>query len=134
MKTQKTRHFAAIMFTDIVGHSALMQQDEDIAAKTRSRHREVFNQQHEFQDGELVQYYGDGTLSVFKSAIEAIECAISIQRFLQKEDPVPLRIGLHMGDIVINETEVYGDGVNVASRIESMGIAGTILLSGIKLN
>lgn len=129
MKEERTRRLAAIMFTDIVGYTALMQQDEKMAAKIRAHHREVFDQQHESHHGEILQYYGDGTLSIFQSVIEAVECAIAIQRLLQKEDPVPLRIGIHMGDIVLDGTEVYGDGVNVASRIESMGVAGAILLS-----
>ncbi|MGB4849186.1 MAG: helix-turn-helix domain-containing protein [Saprospiraceae bacterium] len=133
MKEKKVRQLAAIMFTDIVGYTALMHGDEAVATSVRARHREVFRQQHEIYHGEIVQYYGDGTLSVFKSAIEAALCAITIQRLLQEKDPVPLRIGLHMGDIVFSKTEVYGDGVNLASRIQSMGIAGSILLSG-KLN
>jgi len=133
MKEKKVRQLAAIMFTDIVGYTALMQGDEAVATSIRARHREVFRQQHELHQGKIIQYYGDGTLSVFKSAIEAAECAIDIQRLLQEGNPVPLRIGLHMGDIVFNKTEVYGDGVNVASRIQSMGVAGAILLSG-KLN
>ncbi|HTF31030.1 MAG TPA: adenylate/guanylate cyclase domain-containing protein, partial [Flavitalea sp.] len=74
-----------------------------------------------------------GTLSVFKSAVSAALCAIDIQGLLQEGDPVPLRIGLHMGDIVFDNTEVYGDGVNFASRIESLATASSILLSG-KLN
>ena len=127
------RQLAAIMFTDIVGYTALMQGDEAVATSVRTRHREVFTEQHELHQGEIVQYFGDGTLSVFKSAIEAAKCAIEIQKRLQQGDVVPLRIGLHMGDIVFNKTEVYGDGVNFASRIESMGVAGAILLSG-KLN
>lgn len=133
MKEERTRRLAAIMFTDIVGYTAMMQQDEQAAVKARARHREVFEKQHELHQGEIIQYYGDGTLSVFQSVVEAVACAIDIQHFLQKGDAVPLRIGLHMGDIVFNGTEVYGDGVNFASRIESMSIAGAILLSG-KLN
>ena len=134
MKEEKTRRLAAIMFTDIVGYTALMQKDENIAAKVRAHHRKTFQKQHETYQGEIIQYYGDGTLSVFQSAVQAVECAIKIQQLLQKgEHPVPLRVGLHMGDIVFNGTEVYGDGVNFASRIESMGVAGAILVSG-KLN
>jgi TolB-like protein/class 3 adenylate cyclase/AraC-like DNA-binding protein/TPR repeat protein len=133
MKEKTVRQIAAIMFTDIVGYTALMQGDEAIAIKVRTRHREVFQQQHKLHQGEIIQYYGDGTLSVFKSAIAAAKCAIEIQRLLQEGDSVPLRIGLHMGDIVFDETDVYGDGVNFASRIESMAVAGSILLSG-KLN
>ena len=130
MKNQKTRRLAAIMFTDIVGYTALMQKDENAAADKRAHHREEFEQYHKKYNGEILQYFGDGTLSVFQSGVEAVECAIEIQRALKKGEPVPLRIGLHMGDIVFDGTDIYGDGVNFASRIESMGVAGAILLSG----
>ncbi|MEQ9424808.1 MAG: adenylate/guanylate cyclase domain-containing protein [Cyclobacteriaceae bacterium] len=133
MKDDNVRQLAAVMFTDIVGYTAMMQSDEAVAIKVRKRHREVFQQQHNLHRGEIIQYYGDGSLSIFKSAIEAVQCAIAIQKLLQEGDPVPIRIGLHMGDIVFNKTEVFGDGVNFASRIESMGVAGAILISN-KLN
>lgn len=133
MKEKKVRQLAAVMFTDIVGYTALMQGDEEIAAKVRAKHRKVFQQQHQVNHGEIIQYFGDGTLSIFKSAVEAVQCAIEIQSFLQEGDSVPLRIGLHLGDIVLNNSEVYGDGVNIASRIENLGTAGAILLSG-KIN
>ncbi|MFK5974662.1 MAG: adenylate/guanylate cyclase domain-containing protein [Flavobacteriaceae bacterium] len=133
MTTSKKRRIAAIMFTDIVGYTALMQKDETAAIAMRARHRSTFKKNHDVYAGEIVQYYGDGTLSAFSSAVEAITCAISIQQTLQKEKPVPIRIGLHLGDIVFDGTEVYGDGVNMASRIESLGVAGSILISG-KLN
>lgn len=133
MRSQKNRRISAIMFTDIVGYTALMQKDEYAAVKMRERHRTEFKKHHEDYDGEIVQYYGDGTLSVFTSGVKAVECAIAIQKALQRDRPLPLRIGLHLGDIVYDGTEVYGDGVNLASRIESQGIAGSILLSE-KLN
>jgi len=129
MKEKNLRKLAAIMFTDIVGYTALMQGNEEVAARARDRHRKVFQQQHNLFQGEIIQYYGDGTLSVFKSAIKAVSCAIEIQKLLQGGETVPLRIGIHLGDIVFNNTEVYGDGVNFASRIESLGSAGAILLS-----
>ena len=131
--SEKTRRLAAIMFTDIVGYTALMQQDENTAADKRAHHREEFEEYHKKYNGEILQYFGDGTMSVFQSGVEAVECAIAIQRALKKGEPVPLRIGLHMGDIVFDGTDIYGDGVNLASRIESLGVAGAILLSG-KLN
>ncbi|MDB4292563.1 helix-turn-helix domain-containing protein [Maribacter sp.] len=133
MATKNNRRISAIMFTDIVGYTALMQKDELAAMTMRSRHRETFEKHHEEYHGEIVQYYGDGTLSAFPSGVEAVACAIAIQENLQKENAVPLRIGLHLGDIVFDGTEVYGDGVNLASRIESLGIAGSILMSA-KLN
>tara|TARA_R110002096_G_scaffold417344_1_gene620960 strand:+ start:119 stop:2452 length:2334 start_codon:yes stop_codon:yes gene_type:complete len=133
MPSNKNRRIAVIMFTDIVGYTALMQRDENAAAEMRARHRQEFEKNHKLHNGEILQYYGDGTLSVFSSGLEAVECAIAIQKALQQESAVPLRIGLHLGDIVFDGTEVYGDGVNLASRIESLGVAGSILLSG-KLN
>ncbi|MBK9016993.1 MAG: adenylate/guanylate cyclase domain-containing protein [Saprospiraceae bacterium] len=129
-KNNKARRLAAVMFTDIVGYTALMQQNEALAAEVRTRHREVFDQKHEAHNGEILQYFGDGTLSIFQSGVEAVECAVAIQQALNIGEPVPLRIGLHIGDIVFDGTDIYGDGVNLASRIESMGIAGAILLSG----
>lgn len=133
MTSQKKRRLSAIMFTDIVGYSAIMQQNEDAAAGLRAQHRQEFEKFHEEFHGEILQYYGDGTLSVFQSGVHAVECAIAIQTALRKGKEVPLRIGLHMGDVVHDGTEIYGNGVNVASRIESIGTAGTILLSA-KLN
>ncbi|MEO0340812.1 MAG: adenylate/guanylate cyclase domain-containing protein, partial [Bacteroidota bacterium] len=123
----------AIMFTDIVGYTKLMGQDEARAAQARTRHRETFNRLHNQHNGEILQYFGDGTLSVFQSGIEAVKCAIAIQQALQSGEIVPLRIGLHIGDIVFDGTEIYGDSVNIAARIESLGIEGAVLLSG-KLN
>ena len=134
MRTQeKKRRLAAIMFTDIVGYTALMHADEAAAAAARAKHREVFERQHAIHHGEIVQYYGDGTLSVFASAVEAARCAAAIQRALRTGEAVPLRIGLHLGDILHDRTEVYGDGVNTAARIQSLGVAGAVLLSA-KLN
>jgi len=129
MLEKKIRRIAAIMFTDIVGYTAIMHQDEEAAVRMRTRHREVFGQFHEIHGGEIIQYYGDGTLSIFKSAIDAVTCANEMQALLRQGEPVPLRIGLHLGDIVFDQTEVYGDGVNFASRIESMSVAGAILVS-----
>jgi adenylate cyclase len=135
LKENTIRRIAAIMFTDIVGYTALMQADEEVATKIRAKHRQVFEQQHLLYHGEIIQYYGDGTLSVFESAVAAAKCAIEIQALLRQSENhiVPLRIGLHMGDIVFDKTEVYGDAVNFASRIENLGIAGAILISA-KLN
>jgi len=130
MNPPTTRRLAAVMFTDIIGYTALMQQSETTAAKVRTRHRTVFKQYHNQYHGKILQYFGDGTLSIFQSGVAAVECAIAMQKDLQKGDKLPLRIGLHIGDIVFDGTEIYGDSVNVASRIESMGIAGAVLVSG----
>lgn len=124
------RRLAAIMFTDIVGYSAMMQQDEVIANRKRKRHRTVFNKLTPEFDGQILQYYGDGTLSIFNSTTAAVECAVAIQRALKKEPKVSLRIGIHTGDVTFNEEDIFGDGVNIASRIESLCIPGGIYVSG----
>ncbi|MCP5050418.1 MAG: tetratricopeptide repeat protein [bacterium] len=123
------RLLAAIMFTDMVGYTALMQENEKQAKINRDRHRDVLIESTERHAGKILQYYGDGTLIIFNSSIEAVWCAIEVQEELQKEPRIPLRIGLHTGDIVYDEEGIYGDGVNVASRIESLAAAGSILIS-----
>ncbi len=124
------RQLTAIMFTDMVGYTALMQENEHQATLIRDRHREILERLIGAQDGRILQFYGDGTLSVFKSAIAAVRCAIEVQSDLRSGDPpIPLRIGLHTGDVVHDDGGVYGDGVNVASRIEGLGVAGAVLIS-----
>ena len=127
--TSPERRLAAIMFADMVGYTALMQEDEARAHRNRDRHRAVLVEAVERHDGEVLQYYGDGSLSTFNSAFEAVQCAIEIQQKLQEGSPVPLRIGVHTGDIVFDGDGVYGDGVNVASRIEGLSAPGGILVS-----
>lgn len=125
------RQLTAIMFTDMVGYTALMQEDEHRAKLDRDRQRKVIDLSVERFGGRVLQYYGDGTLSVFHSAVAAVECAIAIQAALREADPpIPLRIGIHTGDVVHDDNGVFGDGVNVASRIEGLGVPGSVLVSG----
>lgn len=126
----KERRLAAIMFTDIVGYSAMMQKSEETAAWLRERHREVFNRITAQYGGEILQYYGDGTLSIFSSATAATECAVAIQQALKEDPKVPLRIGIHTGEITFSHEEVYGDGVNVAARLEALSVPGGVFISG----
>ena len=129
----QSRQLAAIMFTDIEGYTAAMQQDENKAMMLKDRHRQVMEDEHNNFNGKVIQYYGDGSLSIFTSAVQAVKCAVTMQQFFCKSPNVPVRIGLHMGDIMINDGDVFGDGVNLASRIESLGISGSVLISD-KLN
>lgn len=117
------------MFTDIAGYTAMMQENEAHALKIRTRHREVFEATHQKHGGQILQYYGDGTLSIFDSALEAARCAVEMQIAFQEEPVVPLRIGIHTGDIIFDKEEVMGDGVNVASRVESVAVPGSIMIS-----
>lgn len=130
MPGQIHRKLAAIMFTDIVGYSAIMQNSETQGRLIRNRHKTVFEQAVAEHDGKIIQYYGDGTLSVFPSAVSAVECAVSIQKELKQNPPVPLRVGIHLGDIHYDDTDVYGHGVNIAARIEPVCNPGGIFMSG----
>jgi TolB-like protein/class 3 adenylate cyclase/Tfp pilus assembly protein PilF len=125
----RERKLAAIMFTDIVGYTAMMQEDEEKAVKIRERHREIFDATTDKYNGRILQYYGDGTLSIFDSAIDAVSCATEMQVSFQQWPQIPVRIGIHMGDIIFSDEEIIGDGVNIASRIESLGVAGSVLIS-----
>ncbi|NQU85528.1 MAG: tetratricopeptide repeat protein [Mariniphaga sp.] len=126
---KKSRQLAAIMFTDIEGYTTLMQQNEEKAVQTRDKHRQIFNSITKKHNGRILQYYGDGTLSIFDSAIEAVNCAIEMQLDFRKSPAIPVRIGIHIGDIIFSEEEIIGDGVNVASRIESLAVPGSIFIS-----
>ena len=124
------RRLSAIMFTDMVGYTALMQEDESRATMLRDRHRAVLHEGIEAHEGEIVQFYGDGTLSVFPSAVQAVDAAVDIQRRFRQDPTIPVRIGLHIGDIVHDEDGVHGDGVNVAARVQGLAVPGSVLVSG----
>jgi adenylate cyclase len=123
------RQLVAIVFADMTGYTALMQENEQLAKAKLKRLREVFDATLERSSGKILQYYGDGSLSIFKSAIDAVNCAISIQQQLRGGFPVELRIGIHTGDVTVEDEAVYGDGVNLASRIESLAVSGSIFIS-----
>ncbi|MEE9464154.1 MAG: tetratricopeptide repeat protein [Candidatus Neomarinimicrobiota bacterium] len=123
------RKLAAIMFTDIVGYTALMGENEAKALQLLQHNRELLKPLIEKFRGEWLKEMGDGTLSSFASAVDAVICALEIQRSLKTEHDLTLRIGIHIGDVVFEESDVFGDGVNVASRIEPLAPPGGICVS-----
>jgi adenylate cyclase len=124
------RQLAAIMFTDIEGYTATMQMSEQKALRLKDRHREILQKTHAEYNGRIIQYYGDGTLSIFQSAVESVQCALEMQLAFRQKPEVPVRIGIHSGDVIFDEEQqVFGDGVNLTSRIESLSVSGAVLLS-----
>jgi len=123
------RGLAAVMFADMVGYTALMGRDEAAARDRRNRQRAVVDDLVRRHGGQVRQHYGDGTLAVFPSAVEAAWCALGIQEELRKEPAVPVRIGLHTGDIVDEGDGIYGDGVNLASRVQGVAESGGVAVS-----
>src|SRR3954465_4185400 len=130
------RKLAAIMFTDMVGYSALAQRDDQLAVELLEEHRRLLREIFPKFNGVEVKTIGDAFLVEFGSALEAAQCAIEIQRMLSKRNldvandrRIELKIGIHIGDIVHRGGDVYGDGVNIASRIEPLAAAGGICVS-----
>lgn len=127
--SRQGRQLAAILFADMTGYTAMMQEDEQKAKILRSRQKQTLEKFIPAYKGQIVQYFGDGTLSIFYSGTDAVKAAIDIQKELQKEPSVLLRIGIHSGDIVLDEDGIYGDCVNLASRIETLATPGSIFIS-----
>jgi class 3 adenylate cyclase/TolB-like protein/Tfp pilus assembly protein PilF len=133
---EEIRKLAAIMFTDMVGYSALSQRDDKLAVELLEEHRELLRKIFPRFHGTEIKTIGDAFLIEFNSALEAAQCAIEIQRALAHrnhdvaaERRVELKIGIHIGDVVHRGGDVYGDGVNIASRIEQLAGAGGICVS-----
>jgi TolB-like protein/class 3 adenylate cyclase/Flp pilus assembly protein TadD len=120
---------AAILFVDIVGYSAMMQEDEKEAVKKINHFREVLEIIAGELEGKIIQYYGDGCLILFNSATDSAEFAKLLQADLHEEPVVPARIGIHMGDVLLHGGNVFGDVVNIASRLQAQAPAGGIYVS-----
>lgn len=124
-----TRELAAIMFSDIVGYTAIMGRDEQMAMRALAAHRELLRGILPHFNGRLIGEIGDGTLSSFHSAVDAVNCAREIQSSLASDLELRIRIGIHVGDVVFVNNTVLGDGVNVASRIHELAPPGGCCIS-----
>src|SRR5271155_5616546 len=120
------RRLAAILAADVVGYSRLMGADEAGTLAALKRHREtVFDPAVAAQHGRIVKLIGDGTIVEFGSVVDAVNCALSVQRSgaatsdeSTSQPTIVLRIGINLGDVIIEGDDIYGDGVNIAARLE----------------
>ena len=117
------------MFADIMGYTAMMQENEVHALRSQEKFSKAIDREVMAHNGRIIQFSGDGVLCTFNSAIDAVQSAIAIQKEMRSDPEVPLRIGIHSGDVMVDEKNIYGDGVNIASRIESFAVAGGIFIS-----
>ena len=123
------RQLLAIMFTDVVGYTALTERDEAAALRVRTQHRDLVRTLVEQFDGDVIDATGDESLSIFPSALRAVDCALALQGALRSYPDMRLRIGIHLGDVIRRDGEVVGDGVNVAARIRPLAQPGGICIS-----
>ena len=133
------RRLAAILAADVVGYSRMMREDETgTLAQLKTLRKEVFDPRTAEHNGRIVKTTGDGVLVEFASAVDATECATKVQRALaRRNEDVPeghrieLRIGINLGDIIVDGDDIYGDGVNVAARLEELCDPGEVYVSAV---
>lgn len=123
------RRLLAIMFTDVVGYTALTERDEAGAVRVRDAHRELVHTLVRQFDGEVIDATGDESLSIFGSALQAVDCALALQGALRSHPSLRVRIGIHLGDVLRRGGEVIGEGVNVAARVRPLAEPGGICIS-----
>ena len=128
MTERLDRRLVAVMFTDMVGYTALLQADERLGVDKRDRYMSALESHHDAFGGTIVQRLGDGSMSMFPSSLAAVLAAVAIQRELTAQE-VPVRIGVHVGEVVVEPERLTGEAVNIAARIESFAVPGGVMLS-----
>jgi adenylate cyclase len=136
-KLRLERRLAAILAADVVGYSRLMSTDEEgTHLRLLAYRREVIAPKVREHRGRIVKYTGDGALVEFDSVVEAVRCALDVQRIilarnagLPQDRRIDLRIGVNLGDVIVAPDDIYGHGVNIAARLESLAPPGGICIS-----
>jgi adenylate cyclase len=132
------RRLTAILAADVVGYSRLMEADETATLASLKAHRaELIDPQIAGHNGRIVKLMGDGILAEFASVVDAVNCAVGLQRGMSaraaaapQDRRIAFRIGINLGDVIVDGADIYGDGVNVAARLEGLAEPGGICLSG----
>ncbi len=137
METKVKRRLTTLMCADVVGYSRLMEADEANTLATLRRYRAAMTTLVERHDGRVVNTWGDAVIAEFSSVVEAVQCAVETQQEISGYNgDVPearrmrFRIGIHLGDVMVEGEDVYGDGVNIAARLQELAEPGGILISG----
>ena len=125
----QSRQLAAIMFTDIVGYTALMGNDEEKAFRILSKNRELQKPIIEQFNGRWIKELGDGVMASFNTVSDSVNAAIRIQKESHAVPDLQLTIGIHLGEVVVENEDVFGDGVNIAARIQAFAIPDSIYIS-----
>ena len=128
--TSSSRRLAAIMFTDIAGYTSLMGDDEDHALNILKKNRSIQKPIVRKYGGKWLKEMGDGVLTIFPTVTDAVYCAADIQKACASDDDLNIRIGIHQGEIITEDDDVFGDGVNIASRLVELSPDGGIIISG----
>src|SRR5882724_4372086 len=138
LEVRVQRKLTAILCADVHGYSRLMGEDEEATLVTLTSHRKIIDSQIENHHGRFVNSAGDSVLAEFASVVEAVNCAVDIQTGLKAENAslpperrMEFRIGVNLGDVMVEGDQIHGDGVNVAARLESLAEPGGISISGI---
>ncbi len=135
VEAHTNRRLSAILAADVVGYSRMMGADEAGTLSLLKHHREaVFDPAVARHNGRVVKLIGDGTLVEFASVVDAVNCALAIQRAVKAETKpagIKLRIGVNLGDVIIDGDDIYGDGVNIAARLEPLAEPGGVCVSSI---
>ena len=137
MEERAKRKLSAILSADVKGYSLLMQDDEEATVRTITAYREVITNLIQGHHGRVVDAKGDNLLAEFSSVVDAVRCGVEIQKELkEKNDELPekrrmeFRIGINLGDVIQDSDTIYGDGVNIAARLEGLADGGGICISG----
>ena len=129
LQLRRDRQLAAVLFTDIIGFTSQMGDDENNALSILAVNREIQKGIIRKHRGKWVKEMGDGSLVIFYTATEAVLAALEIQEKVQNANKFEIRMGIHLSEIVFTDSDVFGDGVNVASRISEKASAGEITIS-----